>query len=401
MQHGAPAGPLSGVRVLESTTMITGPLAGQMLGDLGAEIIKVEHPKSGDPFRRFRGGSASPYFCAYNRNKKSIALDVSSSQGREIYLQLIKRSDVLIENFRPGVMDRLGLPLATLRAANPQLIVCSISGFGASGPYRDRPAYDAVAQALSGITSLFLGDDVQITGPTIADNLTGIFACYGILGALYERACTGTVRHVQTNMLDSAIALMPDQFATSTLLGVEPGPLTRVQASQSFSLVCGDQKLLAVHMSSQDKFWIATCEALECKSLLDDPRFVSRASRMENYLQLAIKFREAVSGKKRSYWIQRLEKSDVPHAPINTLSEAMSDPQVEHLQTFVGVDHPTAGPYKTVRRPVYYDGGRDDQPLLPPPELNEHGEAIMRDLGCGDETITRWREHNAALQTAK
>ncbi len=229
---------LEGVKVLESTTMITGSLAGSMLGDLGASVIKVENPKGGDPFRVFRGEAYSPHFRAYNRNKKSIALDLRSAQGREIYLELAAEADVLIENFRPGVMDRLDLGLEVLRETNPRLVVCSITGFGADGPYKDRPAYDAVAQAVSGMSSLFLGDDVQLTGPTIVDNMTGINACYGVLGALFERERTGKARRVEVNMLESAIAFMPDPFLNASIMGVEPGPLMRVTASQSYAVRC-------------------------------------------------------------------------------------------------------------------------------------------------------------------
>ena len=189
------AGPLNGVRVIELTTMITGSLCGQMLGDMGADCIKVEKVEGGDMFRSWRGGTYSAQFGAYNRNKRSVTLDMRSEQGREILLKLVETGDVLLENFRPGVMDRLNLSVETLRERNPKLIYCSITGFGEDGPYEKRPAYDAVAQSLSGIASLFLDpDNPKVTGPTIGDNMTGYNACYGILSALFERERGGPPR---------------------------------------------------------------------------------------------------------------------------------------------------------------------------------------------------------------
>jgi crotonobetainyl-CoA:carnitine CoA-transferase CaiB-like acyl-CoA transferase len=373
--------PLTGVVVIETSTMITGPLAGMMLADLGADVIKVENPEGGDPFRSFRGGKYSPYFLAFNRNKRSIALDLRSSEGREDYKKLIAGADVMIENFRPGVLDRLGLGTPELRKINPRLIACSISGFGSSGPYKDRPAYDAVAQALSGISSLMFHGQPQITGPTIADNLTGIFACYGILAALVEREKTGVARAVEVNMLDSSIAFMPDAFLTATLLGIKPGPFTRVQASQSYAVACADQTMLAVHLSSQEKFWEGCVEAFERPALKTDLRFDTRAKRVDNYLQLAEELRRAAATQPRAYWETRLNERDVPWAPVNSVLETMEDEQVTHLGTFAEMKHPELGSYMTIRRPVTFDGVRDDQPLSLPPELNENDRDVRRDFG--------------------
>ncbi|WP_170328219.1 CaiB/BaiF CoA transferase family protein [Ruegeria arenilitoris] len=391
------AGPLDGIKILESTTMITGPLAGQMLGDLGAEITKVETPKGGDLFRTFRGGTYSPYFCAYNRNKKSVALDLRDDQGLDIYKKLVREADVLIENFRPGVMDRLGLSSDVLKALNPRLIQCSITGFGPDGPYKKRPAYDTVAQALSGMSSLFLGDDAQITGPTLSDNLTGIFACYGIQGALLERERTGVARRVEVNMLDSSIAFMPDPFLNASLLGIEPGPLMRVKASQSYAVRCADNKMIAIHMSSQEKFWKAMQVSFEREDLGTDPRFDDRVKRIDNYLELAQEFRATAATKASTYWMQRLEENDVPHAPVNTLPEVYEDPQVKHLDTFVTITHPEHGSYTGTRRPVYFDGSRGDQNLNPPPDLNEQGEEVLKSLGLSDDEIGTWNAHNKKL----
>jgi crotonobetainyl-CoA:carnitine CoA-transferase CaiB-like acyl-CoA transferase len=220
---------LKGVRVVELSTVITAPLTGMMLVDLGADVIKIEPPQ-GDPFRSFRGGQYSPNFVAYNRGKRSVRLDLRGEPGRAILLKLIARADILLENFRPGVLEKLGLGPDILMGANPRLIHCSITGFGTSGPYRARPAYDNVAVALSGIASLLLDPEhPQSSGPTIPDNATGMFACYGILGALFERERSGRGHRVEVNMLEAGIAFIPDPFANYTRAAIVSDRLTRVR----------------------------------------------------------------------------------------------------------------------------------------------------------------------------
>ena len=370
-------GRLHGVKVIELTAMITGPLAGVMLADLGAEVVKVENPQGGDPFRDFRGSSYSPYFCTYNRNKQSVTLDLKSEQGREALCDLVRTADVLIENFRSGVMDRLGLSDAKLREINPGLIICSITGFGESGPYVDRPSYDAVGQALSGISSLFLSDDAQITGPSVVDNLTGMYASHAVLGALFDRQRTGRVRTIQLNMLECAIAFISDPFANYLMAGVTPDPLMRVRASQSYALRCRDGALLAVHMSSPAKFWLGVQKALSREDLGSDSRFRSRELRIQNYELLSKELNRTSLTEDRDHWLARLVEADVPHAPILTLQEVIDDPQVKHLETFVEVEHPVHGKQKMIRRPVRYDRSRDDQPLVAAPDLGEHSERIL------------------------
>ena len=381
---------LRGVRVVELSTVITAPLTGLMLADLGADVLKVEPPQ-GDPFRTFRGGHYSPNFVAYNRGKRSMKLDLRAAAGRSILLELLAAADVLLENYRPGIMERLGLAPDVLEAANPRLIHCSITGFGGSGPYSARPAYDNVAVALSGVLSLQLDPEhPQSSGPTIADNATGMFAAYGILGALYERERSGRGRRVDVNMLEAGIAFIPDPFANYTRAGILSDRLTRVAASQSFAFRCGDGKLLAVHLSSQPKFFEAIAAAFERPDLLHDERFATRDLRIENYEALTRTFADIVAKRPRAHWMTVLEANDVPFAPVNNLADVLDDPQVRHLNTFYRQEHPTEGEIIAIHRPVLIDGARDER-ALPAPTLGEHTDAVLAELGYDESEIAKLR----------
>jgi crotonobetainyl-CoA:carnitine CoA-transferase CaiB-like acyl-CoA transferase len=382
---------LKGVRVVELGTMITAPLAGMMLADLGAEVIKIEHPQGGDPFRSFRGGQYSPHFVAYNRGKRSIKLDLRNEAGAAVLRKLLARSDILLENYRAGVMDRLNFGAESLAATNPKLIHCSITGFGASGPYSGRPAYDSVGLALSGIASLFLDpENPQACGPTIPDNATGMFACYGILGALYERERTGRGRRVEVNMLEAAISFIPDPFANHTQMGIKNDPLTRVASSHSFAFRCADGKLLAIHLSSQAKFWEGMLTAIGRTELASDERFAGREARIKNYLELTHVLAKTFATKPRGEWMTQLEAEDVPFAPVHNIPEVIDDPQIKHLETFRTLQHPTEGDMVSIRRPVRIDGGRDGSDL-PAPTLGQHTDEVLLELGYDQSGIGKLR----------
>jgi formyl-CoA transferase len=374
---------LDGTLVIELGTMITAPLAGMMLADLGARVIKIEHPKGGDPFRAYRGDLYSPHFAAYNRNKESVQLDLQSAQGQDALHKLVARADVLIDNYRPGVLERLRLDEATLSKLNPGLVRCSITGFGDDGPYRDRPAYDSVGIALSGLASLLLDPaDPNAAGPTIADNVTGMYACYGILGALVNKSRTGKGAKVETNMLESSIAFIPDTFANFTRLGIVGDPYTRVATSQSYALSCGDGRMIAVHLSSPDKFWKGLLAGIERPELADDERFRTRDARVVHYEALKTELAGEFRKHPRATWCERLEAQEVPFAPIWSVSEVMADPQVAHLGTFYRMQHPTQGDVTGIHRPVRIDGGRGPDRMAAP-ALGEHTQKIFAEFNLG------------------
>jgi crotonobetainyl-CoA:carnitine CoA-transferase CaiB-like acyl-CoA transferase len=386
--------PLHGVRVVELTTMITGPLAGMLLADLGAAVIKIENRDGGDPFRHHHGGAYGGHFLAYNRNKRSLTLDLRSPQGKDIFFELIAESDVLIDNFRPGVLDRLGFASDVLTERNRRLIHASITGFGRDGPYRDRPSYDAVAQALSGVLSQFVDPGApQPGGPTLADNVTGFYAAYAVLAALYERDRTGKGCRIETSMLEATAAFAPDGFINSRRHNMEIGPLSRVSASQSYVFPCEDGKCFAVHLSSQTKFWEGLLEALGRPDLATHPDFAERANRIRNYEKLRDELAKTCLTRPRSEWMLRLDAADVPYAPVYSIPEVFDDPQIAHLRTFYRVRHPSEGEVWGVRPPVFFDGERPGE-MTAPPVTGQDTDAILAELGRSPEAI-------AALRSAK
>jgi crotonobetainyl-CoA:carnitine CoA-transferase CaiB-like acyl-CoA transferase len=368
---------LGGLRVLEQGTFITGPAAGMLLGDLGADVVKIEHPENGDPFRAFKGGLYSPHYQTYNRNKRSVTLNTKNDSDLALFDELIRESDVYIQNFRPGAAERLNAGYERLREINPRLIYCAISGFGQTGPAAGRPAYDSVAQAASGFLGLLINPaNPRVVGPAIADSLTGFYATYGILGALHERSHTGVGRKVEVSMLEAMSHFNLDAFTHFYAAGEVMGPYSRPSVSQSYVMECADGKWLALHMSSPEKFWAGLANAIERPGLLEDPRFSNRAGRIEHQEELIKVLGSIFISRTREEWCRRLEVNDVPHAPMYDASEALEDPQAKHLELLVETEHPVMGRFRTVRSPVTFD---DERPLdvVAPPTLGEHNDEIL------------------------
>src|SRR5690242_19847269 len=304
-QTGVP-GPLSGLRVVEQGTFITGPCAGMMLADLGADVIKIESP-DGDPYRSYQGGNYSPHFQAYNRNKRSLALDMKQAGDRNVFDTLIREADVFIQNFRPGTADRLGAGVRRLQELNPKLVYCSISGFGADGPYVDRPSYDSVAQALSGFLSVVVDEDrPRFLGPALADAITGIYASYGVLGALFDRSRTGKGRVVEVSMLEAMAHFTVEPYAAYFALGTVPKSSDRPRLAQAHILRTKDGGLIAIHLSSLEKFWTGLLAALEAPELGADARFSTRLARIDNYDALGRELDRRFSERTVAEWVERL-----------------------------------------------------------------------------------------------
>jgi len=382
---------LGDVRVLDLGSFITGPYAAMLLADLGADVIKVERPGAGDPFRGHDAGSYSHQFQAYNRHKRSITLDYSKPEGRSVLMGLVKNADVVVVNTRPGVADDKGIGFEALQKINPRLIYCAITGFGREGPYSRRPAFDTVGQSLSGWITLFhTGDDPRIAGPAVTDAYTGLFASYGILGALYERERSGRGRLVEVNMLEATLAFATEPLAHYFTHGENPQPYSRAAVSQTFVFRCADDKRIGVHMSSPEKFWTNMVRAVDCSAVTSDPRFSTRGKRVENYAALGETLAAQFRKRTRDDWMARLEACDVPFAPVHQFDEVADDPQVAALDSFLCDEHPQFGPIRGVRRPVHYDGNRDIE-TRPPPALGEHTEELLTELGLDNKKIAELR----------
>ena len=376
-------GALAGLRVVELGTFITGPCAGMMLADLGADVIKIESPE-GDPYRSYQGGHYSPHFQAYNRNKRSLALDLKKSADKELLDQLIRGADVFIQNFRPGTAERLGAGVERLRGINPRLVYCSISGFGATGPYVERPSYDSVAQALSGFLSVVVDPaNPQFLGPALADAITGIYAAYGVLGALVRQARRGEGALVEVSMLEAMAHFAVEPFAAFFALGVAPRSSDRPRLAQAYILKTADGRLIAIHLSSLEKFWTGLIQAVEAPELAADPRFSTRLARIDNHNMLRTELSARFAKQNLPHWEERLRAQDVPYAPINSIEQVVQDPQVEHLGLIVPVEGAHGGT-RAVRPAVQFAGERA-RSVRGAPLLNEQGTAIRDALRRGDQ----------------
>jgi crotonobetainyl-CoA:carnitine CoA-transferase CaiB-like acyl-CoA transferase len=379
---------LRGVTVIECATFVTGPYAAALLADLGARVIKIESPPDGDPYRYFAPDPVYSFnFAHLNRNKEGLVLDLKSAKGKEICLELLRRADVFVENFRPGTAERLGLGYNTARAGNPKLVYCSISAFGQSGPYVDKPGFDTLGQAMSGLLSLLSDpNDPKVMGMAVSDYVTGLSAGYGILGALLARERSGEGCRVETSLLQATLSFIGETAAGYLRTGKVPNRMARVKNAHAFAFVCKDGLPLVIHCSVPEKFWLALLKACERTDLAADARFKTRAARQENYQALEHSLATTFQTRSRGEWLMRLEAKDVPAVPLYNLGEVLDDPQVKHLELTEKLEHQKAGTWEFVGGPVRYENLSRKQ-SDPPPLLGEHSGKVLSELGLRDEAI--------------
>ncbi|HWO43845.1 MAG TPA: CoA transferase [Candidatus Eisenbacteria bacterium] len=386
------SGALAGIRVLEAANYVTGPFASQLLADMGAEVIKIEEPGRGDPFRGWGERNYAATFCSLNRNKRSLTLDLRFDEARDIVLKLARQADVFVENFRPGVMERRGLGYGALRDVNARLVYCSISGFGPVGPYRDMPGFDTIGQARSGLLSLLTDPGKpQGMGISFSDHLTGMYACYGILCALVNRSTTGVGQHVETSLLRASVSFVSENAARYFETGHVPRRKHRTTTAGVFAFEDQEGKPFVLHLSSPDKFWHALFEVAGKPEWITDERFRDRKSRIEHYDVLSDELQAIFKKGRRDEWLRALTAKDVPAAPINTLDEVFADPQVKQYGFPLDIEHPVMGPMKLVGNAV--DMSRTPPRIdRPPPVLGEHTEGILREIGYEPAQIDSLRE---------
>ncbi len=388
--------PLDGVRVLDLTRVLAGPYCTMVLADLGAEVVKVEAPGRGDDARQFGPfvGDESAYFMSLNRNKRSITLDLKSDRGRAVLLELVRAFDVVVENYRGGTMERLGLGYDRLRAANPRIVYAAVSGFGHTGPYREKPAYDVVVQGMGGLMSITGQPDGPPTrvGASVGDITAGLFTAIGILAALRRRDRTGEGGKVDVSMLDCQVAILENAIARYRVTGEVPRRIgNRHPSITPFTAVPTADGYVVVAIGN-DKLWTAFCDLVARPDLRHDPRFATNQSRTEHWSELEPALEEIFGARTTDQWLEALEPAGIPCGPINTVDRVLADPQVRERGMVVEMAHPTAGRLEMAGCPVKLSGHADAAPN-PSPLLGAHTEEVLKEyLGLDEHEVARLRE---------
>jgi len=387
------AGPLDGIRILDLTGMLAGPWATMILGDQGADVIKVEPPGRGDHTRSLgnRSGGLSASFLNLNRSKRSIAIDLKTEAGRNLLLEIAKGADVVVQNFRPGVVERLGVGEADIRAVSPDIVYVSISGFGEKGPYAGKPTYDPVIQALSGLTSVQAGSDEarpRLIRTVLPDKLTAITASQAIVAALFARERTGQAQHVRLSMLDAILAfLWASDMGAQTFVDK---PVSNQRAASFIDLIYETRDGHMTVSTMTDKEWAALSRAFERPDMIDDERFKTPALRDRNIDERLAFVQDILMTRTTADWLSRLEAEGVPCAPALTRAEVVGHAQVSASETLIDFDHPSAGRLRQTRTAARFEGTPATL-TRGAPHLGEHTDELLAELGLSQAQIAELR----------
>lgn len=383
-------GPLSGVLVIDLTRVLAGPYCALLLSELGARVIKVEPPEKGDDSRSIgpfvktpSGGQKSGYFMSVNRGKESIALDLKAEGDKKIFEALLERADVVLENYRGGTMEKLGYGYDTLKDKYPNLIYAAVSGFGHTGPYAKRPAYDMVVQAMGGIMSLtgHPGGPPTRVGSSMGDLTAGLFTTIGIVTALYDRKNTGRAQKVDVAMLDSQVAILENAIARYVATGTAPGPLgSRHPSIAPFAAFATADKHIAIAAGNEELF-ARVARVLEREDMIADPRFATNPKRVSHVDELTAEMETALLRRPAREWLALLEAEGVPCAPLNNVADVLADPQVAARNMIVTAMDPEIGPWRMQGNPIKLSAYDDPPTRRPAPDLDGDRAAILKELG--------------------
>ena len=385
-------GPIHGVKVLELAQIMAGPTCGLMLADLGAEVIKIEKIPGGDDTRRFLppdvNGEAAA-FMMMNRNKRGMALDLKTKEGVEVFKRLVKQADVVVENFRKGTLEKLGVGYEELKKINPKIILCEISGYGRTGPYADKGGFDLIAQGMSGLMSITgesKGKPPMKVGAPVTDITAGILAATGVLAALVSRATTGVGQRVDTSLYEAGIVHTYWQSAIASATGVAPGPLGSAHPlTAPYQAFQTKDKWITVGASNQNT-WLKLIDALEVKELQENEKFNSNANRMQNVTELTELLKKELAKKTSAEWLKLFDEKGLPCGPINTVTEMFEDPQTIERKMIVDVKNKKAGSFKAIGMPIKFSETKVED-TKESPTFGQHTKQILLDHGFKSEEI--------------